>query len=86
MTVHELKIKPEYYRDVVSGDKTFEIRKNDRNYQVGDLLILSEFHNDDYTGSSVRCIVSYLIKGSEEFGLDKDWCVLGIRVLGISGR
>ena len=86
MTVHELKIKPEYYRDVVSGDKTFEIRKNDRNYQVGDLLVLSEFRNGDLTGSCVRCIVSYLIKGSEELGLDKDWCVLGIHVLGTYNR
>lgn len=32
-TIHELKILPEYFEAVVSGDKRFEIRKNDRNYE-----------------------------------------------------
>lgn len=86
MTVHDLKIKPEYYRDVVNGDKTFEIRKNDRDYKVGDLLVMNEFRNGEYTGSNVHCIVSYLVQGSEEFGLDKDWCVLGIHLLGVHKR
>ena len=36
MKVHNLKIKPQYFKDVVSGIKTFEVRKNDRNFKVGD--------------------------------------------------
>ena len=38
--LHELKISPEYYDAVVNGIKPFEIRKNDRNYSVGDALRL----------------------------------------------
>lgn len=34
MKTHELKIKPEYFRDVVRGIKTFEVRQNDRNFGV----------------------------------------------------
>ena len=40
MKVHNLKIKPQYFKDVVSGIKTFEVRKNDRNFKVGDLMVL----------------------------------------------
>ncbi|EKE9396609.1 DUF3850 domain-containing protein, partial [Listeria monocytogenes] len=48
--VHELKILPEYYEDIVAGRKTFEIRKNDRDFQVGDYLILKEFKDGNHTG------------------------------------
>lgn len=40
---HELKIIPPFYDDVKSGVKTFEVRRNDRNFQVGDLLHLKEW-------------------------------------------
>lgn len=42
MTIHELKILPEYYKAQVEGKKNFEIRKNDRDYKLGDKLVLQE--------------------------------------------
>lgn len=36
MKIHELKIKDEYAAWVYGGYKRFELRKNDRDYQVGD--------------------------------------------------
>lgn len=41
---HELKVIPPYFDALVSGSKTFEVRKNDRAYQRGDVLILREWH------------------------------------------
>lgn len=41
--LHELKIEPQYLQQIVSGKKTFEIRFNDRNYNVGDYLSLREY-------------------------------------------
>ena len=58
--VHELKIKPLYFSKVLSGEKTFEIRIDDRNYSVGDILILNEFSNSRYTGNKVIVKVIYL--------------------------
>ncbi|WP_432702454.1 DUF3850 domain-containing protein [Lysinibacillus sphaericus] len=60
MTVHELKIAPEYFGPVFDGIKTFEIRKDDRGYQVGDLLLLKEYENCAFTGKAVLKQVTYL--------------------------
>jgi ubiquitin len=40
---HRLKTWPEYYVAIQEGRKPFELRFNDRNFQVGDKLILEEF-------------------------------------------
>lgn len=42
MAVHELKIKSEWFERVLSGEKSAEVRKHDRDFQVGDLLHLFE--------------------------------------------
>jgi hypothetical protein len=45
--IHSLKCWPEYFQAIKSGKKTFEIRYNDRNYQVGDFLELHEFDPEE---------------------------------------
>lgn len=45
MKLHELKIKHECLSDIALGKKTFELRKNDRDYQVGDLIHFVEISN-----------------------------------------
>lgn len=42
MNVHNLKIKPNYFKDVIAEVKKFEIRFNDRGFEVGDLIVLEE--------------------------------------------
>lgn len=52
---HRLKTTPEYYQAVKAGDKTAEIRFNDRDFQVGDGLILDEYDPESgYTGESLN--------------------------------
>ncbi|WP_411680446.1 DUF3850 domain-containing protein [Clostridium thailandense] len=43
VNVHHIKTWTKYFKDAKSGIKPFEVRKNDRDYQVGDTLILEEF-------------------------------------------
>lgn len=59
---HELKIQPEYFNAVLMGTKTFEIRKNDRGYKVGDMLILKEWvlGTRTYTGKELARKVTYI--------------------------
>ena len=52
MAYHDLKINPEFFGPISLGLKTAELRLNDRDYKVGDWLILREWHNG-YTGQQV---------------------------------
>lgn len=75
--IHQLKILPEYYQAVVSEDKTFEIRKNDRDFKVGDLLMLEEWNNGKYTGAICYVKVSYIC----DYEQKENIVVLGIKKL-----
>lgn len=67
MNVHELRILSEYFNSVVDGIKTFEIRKDDRGYKVGDLLFLKEWdENGIYTGRSIIKEVVYLTNDAQK--------------------
>ena len=48
MKTHELKLDINYFEDVKSGLKNFEIRKNDRDFQVGDILEFKIFDSGKY--------------------------------------
>ncbi len=78
---HELKIKPEYYNAVISGRKRFEIRKDDRNFKVGDVIRLEEFDINlhmAYTGRSSLYEITFKLDGGE-YGLEKGYCILSIK-------
>ena len=86
MATHVLKIRPQYLRDVVSGKKKFEVRKDDRNFQVGDILVLVEFDTaspcPEFNEShSLDCVVTYKLPGGQ-FGIESGYCVLGIELKG----
>lgn len=80
MKTHYLKTWSKYFKPVVSGEKTFEIRINDRNYQIGDILVLQEYDFDTqtYTGDAFRVIVAYIFYGGR-FGIDDSMVVMAIK-------
>lgn len=82
MTEHYLKIKPEFIDAVRNGIKTHEVRKNDRNYKVGDTLV---FYTDDGLPKE-KCFIDERygithILTSEEFpdGIKEGYAVLSIK-------
>ncbi len=60
---HRLKLVQPYFDDVVSGTKTFEVRVNDRDFKVGDVLELLEYDPETtwLTDRSVRVRVTYIL-------------------------
>lgn len=73
---HHIKILPKYYRAIESGNKTFEVRFNDRNYQVHDMLHLEEWLNGEYTGRRITAEVTYMID-------DPNYCKDGYVIMAI---
>jgi hypothetical protein len=78
---HNLKTWPEYFDAIWNGSKPFEVRKNDRDYQVGDWLNLQEWEPTPgvYTGRSMTVRVTYIMGGGS-FGIADDHVVMGIAV------
>lgn len=80
MISHEVKCWPEFWSDLKIGKKTFECRRNDRNYQVGDELVEREWdpQKHEYVSAEVlRFTITYVLNGPI-FGLRKGYCILGL--------
>jgi len=71
---HTLKILPQFYKDILSGEKTFEVRKNDRDFRVGDYLALAEW-DKEYTGRGLMVKITYILN-------DTEWCKEGYVIIG----
>lgn len=78
MKVHELKIKKNYCNDILENNKSFEIRKNDRGFQAGDVLHLKVVDEvtGDYTGFEIFVEVKYIHYG---LGLEEDYVCMAIK-------
>lgn len=77
--IHELKTLPNYFEDVISGKKTFEVRKFDRPFHAGDLLALNEYDAERkcYTGNSCLVYIDYILNDSEY--CKSGYCVMSIK-------
>lgn len=82
MTLHNLKLKSEYVIEVMFCEKTFELRKNDRDFKVGDYIHFTDTKGEEleYYENNVFKI-TYVLKDVTEYGLDKDYCILSIKRL-----
>lgn len=74
-TIHELKIAPNFFQQVACGNKTFEIRKDDRAFQKGDHVILKEFNESagyleshKYTGQTVSAEIGFVTAFQQKEG------------------
>lgn len=88
MRYHRLKTLQPYFERIQSGEKTFEIRKNDRDFQVGDILELEYYNPNEpvcvgYNYNALSIItakVKYILNGGK-FGLDVEYCIMSIEIL-----
>lgn len=79
--LHELKIQENYYNEVLKGDKTFELRKNDRDYQVGDYVVFNIIKDGAVYPTNEIYKITYVLKDVEKYGLDKEYCIFSIKRL-----
>ena len=82
---HDLKVWCGFFPALLDGSKSFEVREDDRGYQVGDKLRLREYSPgpDEYTGREVSRTVTYMMSGDEvmgyAFGVRSGFVVMGLR-------
>jgi len=78
MKTHYLKTTPEFFQDVKSGAKIFEVRLNDRDYQVGDTAVLQEWlpHTEQYSGDEITKKITYILD-------DKVYCSPGYVIMSL---
>lgn len=80
--IHELKCWPEFFQPILDGRKTFELRKADRDYHVGDILELKEYNimNKTYTGRELQVEITYILRGPN-FGMANGYCLMSIKLI-----
>lgn len=74
--VHDVKLGTTFFDDVKTGRKTFELRKNDRGYKEGDIIVMHEYKDGTTTGRTIEKKIVYML---EDFtGLEDGYCILGL--------
>jgi len=85
MKLHELKTINPYFNEVWNDRKLFDVRKNDRDFEVGDVLWLREcdIHVGiaSYLKREIIAEVTYVLKDVEKFGVKNGYCVMSIKIL-----
>lgn len=77
---HALKTWPEYFDAIVEGIKQFEVRKADRDFKVGETLLLQKFDpvTQKYSGQEIKMEITYILNGGS-FGIEAGYVVMGIK-------
>jgi uncharacterized protein DUF3850 len=83
---HRVKSWPHLFVSTLSGDKKHELRRiSDRDYRVGDFLVLQEFDpaTQRYSGRELRVKITYITSADSpcalsRSALDPEFCILSI--------
>ena len=77
--IHNLKIRAEYALPKLKGDKMFEIRKNDRNCEVGDIVLYNVIDDAELNRQFVAKFykITYITNYAQQDGYvvfgEKEW-------------
>lgn len=82
--VHQIRLGASFFDDACSNIKSFELRKNDCDYKVGDILEMMEFADGRNTGRMVRKLVTYILE--DYAGLEDGYCIMATKLLNENGE
>ena len=78
MTLHQLKIEPKWLDRLLDGSKTAEVRRHDRDFQLGDSIEFLEWIEGEYGPRSATAVISHVLPGQQVDGVDYHYCVLSL--------
>ena len=73
---HKLKLAKMFFNDMQTGRKPFDLQKNDREYQLGDVIEYREMDNGEPTGRVIEKEITYILEGFAR--LKEDYCILAL--------
>lgn len=87
--IHIMKSWPEFFQAIKAGTKTHDLRDmRDRDYKVGDVLVLQEYDpfKGEYSGDECKVEITYITSNNTPCALssavlDKGYCILSIRII-----
>lgn len=87
MITHELKCAIEPFEQKWQGKKDWEFRKNDRDFQIGDILLEKEYDTtkDTFTGREITEEVLWILKGGI-FGIPEDCVIMSTKIVSKEGE
>lgn len=77
--VYQIRLAANVFDDVANGRKSFEFRKKDKDYKVGDILEMLEFKDAKHTGRSIKAQITYVLE--DYTGIADNYCILAIKIL-----
>lgn len=79
MKTHDLKTHPQFWEQVLLGTKSFELRRNDRDFKVNDFVRLNRFDPSfGFTGETQSYAITYILLPEDCPGLLPGFCILGL--------
>jgi hypothetical protein len=86
--MHVVKSWPKFFQAIRRGSRRHELRRNDRDYRVGDLLQLQEYEpvSEQYTGNSCVVRITSITSADEPCAVSAaslhfDYCILSIQLV-----
>lgn len=86
MAITRKKTWPEYFKDIKSGKKTYELRLADWKCKEGDILILEEWDpkTKEYTGRKIEKKVTYVLRTKDvKFWPKKEVEKYGLQIIAL---
>lgn len=81
--VHDLKVQTQFWADLEELRTTAQLRQDDRQYRVGDVLNLREFNSSyGFTGKSTQRRVTHILRHEDvPYGVRRGWCILSTALM-----
>ena len=79
MKLHVLKIKAKFFYDVRDGYKKAELRNDDRDYKVGDLIHFVDIHEKEFDVFEDNLyVITHILRNAKEYGLQDGYAMLSL--------
>lgn len=74
---HELKITPDYFKEVLKGNKRAELRIDDRGFKTGDIVLLKEWKPKlkKFSGRGTHVKITHILRCGDLIPSAHNWIV-----------